>query len=197
MTHICDIQLSYHWSRLWLVAWPAPSHYLNQCRNIVNWTMRNKFQWKFHHNTTIFIQENAFENVVWKMVVICLGLNVLRYSTRSIHYGLRYHNPDNRSSKKKSPYIVKFWVSGTKIEIFRFDVVNIMIFWSSTFMVLSYSIICYCDGTPRACRYHWCVVVDGLATNCRQVISNHNDTFFEHKKVIKLWVLSYLYPNLS
>ena len=28
--------------------------------------------------TNIFIQENAFENVVWKMAAICLGLNVLR-----------------------------------------------------------------------------------------------------------------------
>ena len=25
-----------HWFRLWLVAWPAPSHNLNQCWNIVN-----------------------------------------------------------------------------------------------------------------------------------------------------------------
>ena len=25
----------------------------------------------------MFIQENAFENVVWKMASICLGLNVL------------------------------------------------------------------------------------------------------------------------
>ena len=27
--------------RLWLVAWPAPSLYLNRCRNIVNWTLVN------------------------------------------------------------------------------------------------------------------------------------------------------------
>ena len=34
---------------------------------MVNWTLGNKFQWNFHQNATIFIQENAFENVVWKM----------------------------------------------------------------------------------------------------------------------------------
>ena len=28
-------------------------------------------------NSFIFIPENAFENVVWKMAAICLGLNVL------------------------------------------------------------------------------------------------------------------------
>ena len=33
---------NHHWSRYLLVAWPAPSHYLNQCWNIVNWTPRNK-----------------------------------------------------------------------------------------------------------------------------------------------------------
>ena len=49
----------------------ACSHYLNRWWNIVNWTLKNKFQWYFHPNTAIFIQENAFENVVWKMTVIC------------------------------------------------------------------------------------------------------------------------------
>ena len=28
----------------------------------------------------IFIKKNAFENVVWKMVAICLGLNVLSWA---------------------------------------------------------------------------------------------------------------------
>ena len=41
-----------------------------QCWNIINWTLGNKFQWNCHQNTTIFIQENAFEYVVWKMAVI-------------------------------------------------------------------------------------------------------------------------------
>ena len=34
-------------------------------------------RWKFNLNSNIFIQENAFENVVWEMASICLGLNVL------------------------------------------------------------------------------------------------------------------------
>ena len=45
----------------------APSHYLNQFWNIVNSTLRNKLQWNFNQNLYIFIQENALENVVWKM----------------------------------------------------------------------------------------------------------------------------------
>ena len=48
----------------------APSHYLNQCWFIVNWTLRNRPQWNFNRNSNIFIEENAFENVVWKMAAI-------------------------------------------------------------------------------------------------------------------------------
>ena len=47
-----------------------PSHYLNQCWNIVNWTLGNKIQWNLNRNSYIFIQENTFENVVWKMAAI-------------------------------------------------------------------------------------------------------------------------------
>ena len=44
--------------------------YLYQCWNIVNWTLRNKLQCNDNQNSWIFIQENAFENVVWKMAAI-------------------------------------------------------------------------------------------------------------------------------
>ena len=47
-----------------------PSHYLNQCWNIVNLTLGNKLQWNLNRNSFIFIQENAFENNVWKMSAI-------------------------------------------------------------------------------------------------------------------------------
>ena len=48
----------------------SPSHYLNQCWNIVNWTLGNKLQWNFNGNSYIFIQENALENVVCEMASI-------------------------------------------------------------------------------------------------------------------------------
>ena len=49
---------------------PAPSHYLNQCWNVVNSTLENKLQQNFNQNSYIFIQENAFENVSCKMAAI-------------------------------------------------------------------------------------------------------------------------------
>ena len=47
-----------------------PSHYLKQCWNIVNWTSPNKLQWNVNRNSYIFIPENPFQNVVWKMAAI-------------------------------------------------------------------------------------------------------------------------------
>ena len=38
--------------------------------DIVYWTLRNKLQWNLNRNSNIFIQENAFKNVVWKMAAI-------------------------------------------------------------------------------------------------------------------------------
>ena len=48
----------------------APSHYLNQCSIIVIWTRTNTFQLNCNRNSNIFIQENAFQNVAWKMLAI-------------------------------------------------------------------------------------------------------------------------------
>ena len=53
--HRCITKLGHHWFRQWLVAWPAPSHCLNQWWNIVNWTTDEKvvklmifcFHWSF------------------------------------------------------------------------------------------------------------------------------------------------------
>ena len=49
---------------------PGRRHYLNQCWNIVNWTLQNNLQWNFNRNSNIFIQENALENVVCEMASI-------------------------------------------------------------------------------------------------------------------------------
>ena len=40
----------------------TPSHYLNQCWLIVNWTPGSIIKWNLNRNSIIFIQENA----IWK-----------------------------------------------------------------------------------------------------------------------------------
>ena len=61
------------WSTLvQVMAWHllVPSHYLNQCWIIHNWTPRNKFRWSFNESKIILNQENASKNVVCKMKAI-------------------------------------------------------------------------------------------------------------------------------
>ena len=66
-THICVDNLTVIGSDNDL---SAPSHHLNQCWNIVNWTLRNKLQLNFKQNSYTFIRENAFESVVCEMAAI-------------------------------------------------------------------------------------------------------------------------------
>ena len=58
--------------------------------NVVNWNIGYRLQWNFNMNSNIFIQENAFENVVCEIKDIlsrpqcinhCLGLNKWHYTT--------------------------------------------------------------------------------------------------------------------
>ena len=55
VTHIFTSKLCDHWFRQWLVACSAPSHYLNQCRHIVNSTLRNVLQRHFICHGKVFI----------------------------------------------------------------------------------------------------------------------------------------------
>ena len=68
-----------------------PSHFLNQHWNIVNWTLGNKLQWNFNHNSYIFFQEMHLKMSSGKWQPFCLDLNVLNDSWKldlcySFHY---------------------------------------------------------------------------------------------------------------
>ena len=66
VTHICVSSLTIISSDN---GWSAPSHYLNQCWNIVNWTLRNKLQWNFNRNSKHFHSRKC-ENIVCEMASI-------------------------------------------------------------------------------------------------------------------------------
>ena len=68
--HICVSESVQHCFRKWLVAYSAPSHYLNQCWVIGNWTPRNKLQWIFNQNIKLFRRINGSENIVFEMADI-------------------------------------------------------------------------------------------------------------------------------
>ena len=72
MTHLCVSKLTIigldnglSRDRCQTIIWTSVGIY-----NVVNWTLGNKLQWKLIQNIYIFMQEKAFENVIWKMVAI-------------------------------------------------------------------------------------------------------------------------------
>ena len=69
----------------------------------MNWTLGNKLQWNLNRNSCIFIQENAFENVVWKMAAI--DLNVL---TR-----FKFHTGWQRNGRRQDQRESKHWTFDT------------------------------------------------------------------------------------
>ena len=78
VTHICVSKLFIiGWDNGLSVAWTAPSHYLKQCWNIVNWTLRNKLQWKFNRNSNISSKKMHLKMASAKLLSFCLRLNVL------------------------------------------------------------------------------------------------------------------------
>ena len=90
MPYTCVSESGQHWFRLWLVACSAPSLYRNQCSLIVNYTLRNKFQWNSNWNSIIFIQENAFEIIVCRNgghFVQWEWVNTLRLRQNGRHFG--------------------------------------------------------------------------------------------------------------
>ena len=69
-TCICVSESGQLWFREWLVAYSAPSYYLNQCWLIVNWLLTNKLQWNLNQNINLFVDENAYENIFCEMKAI-------------------------------------------------------------------------------------------------------------------------------
>ena len=83
----------------------APSHYLNQCRNIVNFTDRNKLQWNVNQYTYIFSQENTFENAICEMAAIlsrsqCIKCRHLSCGKRNI-FSSTECTPNNLRNRSK------------------------------------------------------------------------------------------------
>ena len=70
VTLICVSRLDNPCFRLYLVAYSGPSHYLNQWWHIVNYALRNTFWCNIIWNSKVFIQEDAFGNIVCEKVGI-------------------------------------------------------------------------------------------------------------------------------
>ena len=71
VTHICVSKLTIIGSDNGLSP-GRRSHYLNQCCDIVKWTLRNKLLLNLSRKSYVFFQENPYENGARKMVAISL-----------------------------------------------------------------------------------------------------------------------------
>ena len=81
MPHICVSESGQHWFREWLVAYSAPSHYLNQCWVIVNWTLRNTLLWNFYQDAgkTRTTRTPAFWDTLRRLVIISVLDKMCKY----------------------------------------------------------------------------------------------------------------------
>ena len=77
VTRVCVGRLRHHWFKYWLAAWLAPSHYLNQCWNIVNWTLGNKLRRNLNRNLYLSSKEMHLKMSSGNWRPFCLGLNVI------------------------------------------------------------------------------------------------------------------------
>ena len=71
-----------------------PSHYLNQCWNIVNWTIANKLQWNFHQIYTFSFKKMHLKLPSGNWRPFCFGLNVLI----SLYVDSRFHRRGRMNS---------------------------------------------------------------------------------------------------
>ena len=98
-----------------------PSHYLNQCCNIVNSKLRNTLQWNHKPNPYIFIQVNTFENVVCEMAAILSRPQCVIKSHNSTKFGWADCNgpqPTMLSTEKHRfyHYTPTIWLCGVNYE---------------------------------------------------------------------------------
>ena len=77
----------------------------------------NKFQWKFHPNTTIFIQENAFENVVWEMAVILPQPQYVKTNSHNAYSKFITHAQNNKAGSGEKRNFPKCLAFNSLIEI--------------------------------------------------------------------------------
>ena len=72
--------------------WSVPSHCLNQCWNIVHWTLRNKRQWHFNRNSMFSFKEMYLKTSSGKWRLFCSGLQCTLTSELSLRRSSRHRN---------------------------------------------------------------------------------------------------------
>ena len=72
-------QSNHHWFRKWLIAWSAPSHFLNQCWLLINRTQGTIFSEIVIESRTFSFKKMRLKLSSAKLLPFCLDLNVLTH----------------------------------------------------------------------------------------------------------------------
>ena len=125
-----------------------------------SWT---KFCGNFNESTKIFIEENAFGNVVCKMAAICLGINVLIWASPDSNVGRSNIVPKLALSSRRWPN-----VSSTFIAIWVLFQVNLPVGFGSNGFVDPSEYVWYTASNHQVslvCRFppgEWYLMVTRL-----------------------------------
>ena len=79
---------------------------VNQCWLVIKWTFGNEFQWNLKQN--LFIQENAFENVVCKMADNLSGSQFVNIYQITLLYSVILYRIHNHNFWPRRRYIHKY-----------------------------------------------------------------------------------------
>ena len=66
----CDVHTLMFYMTAMIYRESIVPEFVNQYKLIVNWTLGNKLEWRLNQYTRIFMHQDAFQNVVCKMVAI-------------------------------------------------------------------------------------------------------------------------------
>ena len=85
-----------------------PTHYINQCVSIVNCASKNNLQWHFSRNEILFIDKNAFDNVVWNVSTIFFWSHFVSNYDLTVVVRVKLTKiADNLALKQKSNLILR------------------------------------------------------------------------------------------
>ena len=103
VTHICIRWMGH--PRAVDIACLVPSHYLNQCWQIINQTLSSMLQWNFPWNSKVYVQEDAFKN-------ICKIVSILSW-TQCVKTVLTFLQPSGIQNTVSNCLLVccQFWNS--------------------------------------------------------------------------------------
>ena len=174
---------NHHCFRKWLVAWTAPSHFLNQCWNIVNWTLWNKFQWIFNRNSNIFIYENEFESVVCEMAAILSRPQCVKMFSRG-HWVAVF----NFFSSTIANYLVHQILHERASLPSRQPLAAL---YPPKYILINENIKIMAAHYMLCCRLNWTINVDGLpfGVEYRRFNARHVVLKYVTKHVSSLWAL--------